>query len=81
MSSVVVVMSVLLVLNERCGRWHERRRRPAWRIDLGASVEAPVRGLLLQGLDEYALETAHGCLRREPSGMRHRDAQGSSLGV
>ena len=33
--SVVVVMRVLLVLDERCGRWHERRRCPAWRIDLG----------------------------------------------
>ena len=60
MSSVVVVMSVLLVLIERCGRWHERRRRPAWRIDAGGiGGGSGCVASCSRASYEYALETAH----------------------
>ena len=69
------------VLIKRCGRWHERRRRPAWRIDPGASVEAPAAWPPARGPRRVCARDGarRSGLRREPSGMRHRDAQGSSV--
>ena len=56
----MVVVSVLLVLDERCGRWHERRdgARPG-ESTWGHRWGLRLRGLLLKGLHEYALYTAH----------------------
>ena len=43
LSSVAVVMGVLLVLVERCGRWHERRRRTSIRSTERALRQAASR--------------------------------------
>ena len=52
-------MGVLLVLVERCGCWHERDGARPGESTRGIGGRLRLRDLLLQGLDEYALETAH----------------------